>query len=330
MVALLVSAALVPDHQLTPIVLACSLVALALVRRSWAPLLPVILTLFIVLWLLYPASAYLAGHPIFGGGEQAGVVQSNVSGRVVGTPDHLAVQGVRMGLTLALWVLAFLGAVLCWRADRRDLRPYALAVFPFLMLPAVTYGGEMLLRVTLFSLPFTAFFAAWFLASLARQHPRSGAASALTLVVLLCVLSVASVAARYGNARFDMFTLDEMQAVEELYDVAEPGSVIVAGATSTPWASQDYERYTRRSVQQVCAADLTPGPCAGALHDLAVHEASMGGITLLLTRGNQASLEMQGQMTDRQFARFETKIRSLFGTELVFANDEARIYHLAP
>ena len=70
--------------------------------------------------------------------------------------------------------------------------------------------------------------------------------------------------------------------------------------------------------------------CAARSSDLADHEASTGGLTLLLTRGNQASLEMQGQMSDDEFARFEADLRALPGTRLLFANRDARIYHLAP
>ena len=333
---LVLSVALVSIHQLTPIVLAFSLVGLVLVRRSWAPLLPVILGLLLVLWMLYPASTYLVGHPVFGA-DDAGVVQANVTERVVGSRGHLTVQGVRITLTLAVWTLGAIGVVQSWRAGRRDLRPYVLAVVPFLMLPVLNYGGEMLLRVTLFSLPFVAFFAARPLAGLRPRwrhragrlgRPSTGRVLALTL--LLSLLCAASVTAKYGNARFDIFTDDEVEAVGMLHDLAPAGSVLVAGASSTPWASQDYSRYTRRTVQSLCEADFRPAACVHTLHGLADHEVAAGGLTLLLTRGNQAALEMQGQMSDDEFARFEADVRALPGTRLLFANGEARIYRLPP
>jgi hypothetical protein len=212
-----------------------------------------------------------------------------------------------------------------------------LAIVPFLMLPVLTYGGEMLLRATLLSLPFVAFFAARPLAGLRPRWRRvdgkpgrPGTARALVLTLLLSALCAASVTARYGNARFDVFTNQEVRAVEALHDLAPAGSVIVSGATSTPWAAQDYSRYTRRSVQSLCEADFAPAACVSTLRDLAEHEAPNGGITLLLTRGNQASLEMQGQMSDEEFARFEAGVRGLEGSRLVFTNRDARIYHLAP
>jgi len=331
---LLLSASLVCSHQLTPVVLAGSLAGLVVVRRSWTPLLPLIIGLLTVLWMLYPASAYLVGHPIFGA-EDADIVQANLIARVDGSPGHQAVQGLRMAFTVGIWLLAAVGMVQSWRSGRRDLRPYVLAVVPFLLLPVLTYGGEMLLRATLFSLPFVAFFAA---RPLARLRPRwrqtsdkptrPSNARAVLFALLLSVLCAASVAARYGNARFDMFTAAEVQAVNRLHELAPAGSVIVAGAASTPWASEDYSRYTRRSLQSLCELDFTPRACVGTLRDLAYHEASDGGITLLLTRGNQASLEMQGQMSDDEFARFEEGVRVLPNSSLLFANRDARIYHL--
>ena len=333
---LLLSVALVSSHQLTPVVLAFCLLGLVLVRRSWAPLLPVILGLLVVLWLLYPASTYLVGHPLFGP-EEEGVVQANLTGRVVGSPGHLAIQRLRIALTVGLWLLAAIGVAQSWRAGRRDLRPYVLALVPFLLLPILNYGGEMLLRVTLFSLPFVAFFAARPLAGLrprwrrrAGRLGRPGAARPLVLTLLLSVLCAAAVTARYGNAGFDVFTEDEVEAVGMLHRLAPARSVIVAGATSTPWAAQDYSRYTRRTVQSLCDADFAPAPCLRTLSELVDHEASAGGITLLLTRGNQASLAIQGQMSDAEFASFESGVRALPGTRLLFVNRDARIYRLAP
>jgi hypothetical protein len=195
----------------------------------------------------------------------------------------------------------------------------------------------MLLRATLFALPFVAFFAARPLASLRPRwrHRTEGVtrpsivrAAALTL--LLSLLCAASVTARYGNARFDVFTDAEVQAADTLHRLAPPGSVIVAGAASTPWGSQDYDRYTRRSVESLCAADFGPRACVQTLRALADHEASTGGITLLLTRSNQAELSMLGEMSDSEFARFERRLRGLPGTSLLYANQDARIFHLSP
>ena len=149
---LLLAVAIVASHQLTPVMLVVTLAALVVVRSSWAPLLPVIIGLVLVLWLLYPASTYLAGHPIVGRAD-GGVLQANLSDRVVGSSGHLEVQVVRMSIVAGLWLLAAWGAFRAHRAGRTDLRVLALVAAPFLLLPTQSYGGEMLLRVTLFTLP---------------------------------------------------------------------------------------------------------------------------------------------------------------------------------
>jgi hypothetical protein len=174
-----------------------------------------------------------------------------------------------------------------------------------------------------------ALFAARPLASMLPRRGRTSVARIAIPALLLSVLCAASVTARYGNARFDMFTDDEVEAVDRMQQLAPPGSVLVAGASSTPWAAQDYDTDTRQSVQSICEADYSPTACVVVLQHLAEHAGSVGGITLLLTRGNQASLEMQGQMTDDEFARFEAGIAGLTGTQLLYSNADARVYHLA-
>ena len=327
-VALLLCAALVASHQLTPVLLVVSLAALVLVRRLWTPLLPVVLGLFLVLWLLYPASTYLNGHPPFGDAGQPGLLEANLGQRLAGSPGHMAVQNLRIGLTVALWTLAGIGAVRGWRAGRRDPRPYVLLVAPFVVLPTQSYGGEMLLRVTLFALPMVALFAAQTLLPLTRAAGLSRVTRPLALSVVLSALVATSVLARYGNARFDMFTDAEVAAVAELDDLAPPDSVIVAGASSTPWASEDYATYTRRSVQSLCARGFGAQDCAETLRSLANDQIEHGGITLLLTRGNEASLESQGFMSEGGFDDFESALRGMPGSALVFSNEDARIYHL--
>ena len=51
---------------------------------------------------------------------------------------------------------------------------------------------------------------------------------------------------------------------------------------------------------------------------------------MLLTRGNEASLEIRGLMSAQDFQRLEQSVRQLAGTQLLFDNGVARIYRLAP
>ncbi len=327
LVALALSAALVMSHQLSPVMLVASLTALTLLRRTCVPLLPVVVGLFLLLWLTFPAYTYLNGHPLFGD-DRSAVLAANVSARFSGSAGHLDILHVRTLLTVSLWGLALVGGIRSWRRGDRDLRPYVLAAVPFALLPVDSYGGEMLMRVTLFALPFVALLAARALFPLTLGPTlRPLRASALALV---CVgLAVLSVAGRYGNARFDMFTAGEIRAVDALQEVAAPGSLLVAGAPSTPWAATGYEQFTRRSVESMCAADYRPDSCVSTLQEAARYEGK-GGLLLLLTRGNEAALNMSGLMPAADFQRFESGIRELPGATLVFRDSDARIYRLDP
>lgn len=330
---LLLGTAAVMSHQLSPVVTILSLIALTALRRSWVPLMPAILTAIFVLWVCYPASAYLIGHPVLGADESAELIRTNLVDRVGGSPARLFVQQERMGLTAVMWLLAAVGSWRLWRQGRRDLRPMVLAVVPFLLLPAQSYGGEMLLRVTLFALPFVAYLAAHaVLLTGARAAGGSAAVRApgwARLLVVLVALTMASVIARYGNARFDMFRPAEVAAVQQLHDLTPPGGVMVAAASSTPWASSDYADFTRRTVQGVCREDFRRWSCATEIVDLARHEAPHG-ITLLFTTGHGASLELQGILSAEDFAGLELALARQPGATKLFENSDARIYRLDP
>ena len=74
------------------------------------------------------------------------------------------------------------------RRGRFDLRPVLLMAAPFIVLPAQSAGGEMLIRVSLFSLPFHGLH--WRPAPSSRRWPpRSRVVRAVGLGLLLHGLS---------------------------------------------------------------------------------------------------------------------------------------------
>ena len=50
--------------------------------------------------------------------------------------------------------------------------------------------------------------------------------------------------ARYGNERMDYMTAAEFEAVDYLYEVAEPGALWLSAASNLPWRYQQIETYT--------------------------------------------------------------------------------------
>jgi hypothetical protein len=322
LVAVFLSAVITASHQLTPFMLLVSATALVALGRCWSSRFPLLLAVLLVIWLVYPASSYLAGHPLLDGSGLDAATADNLDSRLQGTPGHLDVVHLRMALTGFIWTLAVVGIVLARRSRTLDLRPLVLAIAPIVLLPAQSYGGEMLMRVALFALPFTAFFAAGALLSPGWVHARWRAAG----VAIVCTgLAVMMVTARFGNARFDMFTPAELEASAKMYEIAPAGAVLIASANPTPWRYREYEDHRSRTIEAACGPVRDPDDCSV----LVVAAAKRNGV-LLMSRSGKASLVMQGAMTPDGFDRLEQQIRHRPGVVLMYQNTDARIYRIGP
>jgi hypothetical protein len=328
LVVIVLTAAIVISHQLTPFMLLAAVTALVVSGRVWASTLPLVIAVMVVVWLAYPASTYLAGHPpLFINGVEAAAA-ANVSERLAGTAGHIFVVRVRMLLTITIWILAAAGVLIMRMRGPHDARPMVLvlAAAPFALLPAQSYGGEMLMRVNLFSLPFTAFLAA---SALLTLQPALDRIRVVALAVLCSVLTVTSVSSRYGNAQFDMFTAAEIDATKRLYELGPADAMLIAGGHPTPWRYREYEQHRYRTVHDICEPmpDAAAG-CAQLVHASARREQS--GAMVLLNRAARSSLVMQGAMSSTVIDGMEASLARLPGVSLVFENEEARIYRIEP
>ncbi|MFD0350144.1 glycosyltransferase [Kitasatospora aburaviensis] len=160
---LVLLAAIVSSHQLTPIMLAVSLALLALGRRNRRTVLPVLAALvgLTVLWDATVARPFVSQN-------LAGLVSA------LGSPDHNAASGLAQlgqaapGQIMTSWADRCLTAVVVLLAlaalvRRRWVRRVGLVPLltaPLLVLLANAYDGEMLFRAYLFALPAAAFLAA--------------------------------------------------------------------------------------------------------------------------------------------------------------------------
>ncbi|TLM84188.1 glycosyltransferase [Pseudarthrobacter sp. NamE5] len=326
-VVLLLIPVITASHQLTPFMLLIVITTLTLSGRVWPSRLPLIAGVVLVLWLVYPASTYLAGHPPI---EDAGLqiaAEANVVERVSGTAGHLLVVQLRVVLTVVLWVLAAVGAVLAWRRGRLDMRVVLLAVSPLLLFPAQAYGGEMLIRVSLFALPFIALLAcSVLLPGDGSTQPSPRAAGGLALTCFL--LAVLTVTGRFGNAQYDVFTDSEMDAVATVERLAPPGSTILSAAHPTPWRSDSYLEHRYRTMDDLCQEDFTTATCGPIVYNYAAQNPN--GAHLLFMRSTEASVVLQGDSSTQGFAEFEEWLSMQNGVELVFSNTDARIYRVTP
>ena len=320
--ALVFCATIVMSHQLTPFVLLMSVGVLTVTGRTCSPRLGSGIALAIVLWLSTAASAYLAGHPLLFV-ESDGAVESNVAARLGGSPGHVLVVQVRTVMALACWSLAAVGFVRLWRQGVRDPRPAFLFAVPLAMVPVHPYGGEMMLRAALFASPFTAYFAA------AALLPLCVTKTGRSILVggLLAALAIGLVTARFGNTRFDMFTDAEIEGVAQLYELAPDDAVLIAGAHPTAWRHRDYTAHRHTTLTDLCQTEL-PASCDVLVRERA--SESEGGAMVLLSRGNLASMRMQGDATTQAFEAFEGRLASARDTQLVFRNEDVRIYRIVP
>src|SRR5215207_2688846 len=319
----------VASHQLTPLATLGCVIGLVVFNRSTARLLPFIMAVMVVLWIRFMAEAYMAGHGstlVSQVGDLDSAVNENATTRMGGSQGHLMVVYARSLMTLGLWGLAAFGGIRRLRHGHRDLTFVLLAVAPFPLIVLQPYGGEMLLRVYLFTLPFMAFFAA------ALFFPDRAAGTSRWTTVLVGALSIALLGAffvtRYGNEKMDYATSQEVAAADHLYNIAPPGSLLIVGTTNTPIRFRDYEKYRTRSLTSllVWVGDAPIGVNLEAVAEV-MNNPRVPATYLFITRSQIANDELFGlyPIPLRELAR-EMAASDLF--TVVYADEDAAIYAL--
>ncbi|BDP44348.1 hypothetical protein DAETH_43170 (plasmid) [Deinococcus aetherius] len=250
---LLLFAAVACSHQLTPFMTVAAVSALVLARVCRVRTLPLWMLALTVLWNVTMASTYLSGHNQWYAG--LGALLANLSKNVPDAQNlstaHAFVVGVTRVMTLGMWGLAALGAWRMWRAGARFLAPGLLALAPFPLLALQAYGGEMLLRIYFFALPFMAFLVAHALLCPAgpgspARLPRFTPLPWLVSALLLGAMTVAY----FGNESTNHIHRDEVQAARWLYGHAPPGSAILTVSTNNfpVKISGNYNEFTHLSL----------------------------------------------------------------------------------
>jgi len=257
---LVMFAAVVSGHQLTPVPVILDVLGLTMLAGMRTKGLPLLLIVGWTVSLVFGATPFLSGHlstlvgPLGSPGKN---LTTGVSSRLAGSAEHRLIVKLSILFSLGVWLLAVLGAWRRLRAGRIDLAVLVIGASPLLLPLLQAYGGEIFLRVFLFSLPAVALLAAWLFFPRERQDPlgparglgrllgrlplaRSGVWETLTLALVACLLLAGFQFARYGNERFANFTRADAAAVAALYRLAPLGATLDAGNDNLPWR---YERY---------------------------------------------------------------------------------------
>jgi O-antigen/teichoic acid export membrane protein len=336
-VVLLISAAVIAGHQLTPFALLAVMVGLVITGRLSTRALPVILFVAILVWLVFPASSYVDGHlqTLTGQvGNVGGAVGANLTGRLGGSKLHKLVVQERLLFAGGVWALAMIGALRRIRAGHRDADLAVIALAPFPLLPLQPYGGEMLLRVYMFALPGVAFFAA---AALLPSHRlRRAWFTHAVLAAIAVALTGAFLVARYGNERADAFTNDEVAVVHQLYAAAPTQSLLVAATVDLPWKYTRYNDYRYNLVDELPAFtqhELTPAaswtPVIGAIREV-MHARGKHGAYLILTRSQQAFGEQRGELRPGDMWRLAAAVRRQSDFRTVYRNQDGVVFKYVP
>ncbi|WP_235614596.1 glycosyltransferase [Streptomyces ambofaciens] len=354
--------AVVVSHQLTPGMLVVTLVALAFTRRHrhWVPVATTVV-LFLA-WCLTAALPFLsAAMPdmIRSIGDVGANVETGYGATPTGTGAVATSWAARL-LSASVLLLALAG-VLRQRVLRHRAMPLLLvAAAPLPMFVASSYGSEMIFRVLLFMLPGAAFFAAAALlpkvrtlAADAAAREAGGASRVVPArrrrrlrlpaspplryaawVPLLALLAgtFAFVPSYSGKDRINYFPPDEVALVRHLFDQAPDDSLVVAANRNYPLAYEQYWRVDhywfldddRRHVDEIVR-----DPAAVLARDMAAVEAPARAY-FLLTQGQVANSEMNGQLDKAQLRRLRESVAKSSRFERVAENSAGVLYALKP
>jgi hypothetical protein len=330
-IVIVLFAAAVPSHQLTPFAILAGVTALVVFGRCSARGLPWLMVVMLAAWITFLSAGYLAGHisELSGSvGQVDTIAAANVGNRLRGSADHQLIVYIRLAMTALLWGLAVLGWLRRRRHGQDDMTVTLLAIAPFPFLVLQPYGGELLLRVYFFSLPFIALLAAGLFLPVKGAAASWRAAGAIGLAVV--VLLGGFLFARYGNERIEHFTTEELAAVRHLYEIAPPGSLLLAATPDLPWKFQDYASYDYRTVASLKSSPESRGgdllkPVLGIMR-----QYQRPGAYFIITRSSRADAEARGILPPASLDRLEQALRRLSTVQLVYANQDAQIYALRP
>jgi len=289
-------AVIVASHQLTPVMLVLVLFALWLVGRSPHWWLWFGSAAMLGFWLVGPAWPFVSGHinELVGGlGHQSGA-QANLGNRVgSGSADHHLVVNARLVQTAVVWLLAGFGTLLLIRQRARIRTVVLLAAAPFLMVPLQAYGGEMLIRAFLFSLPVVAFLIAVFLFSVSSGKAWRG----VVLAAVLAVLASATVLTRYGNERGEHFSPEEVATYAWVDKNTEPGATIMQFDQNSP---RRWQRYATDNWMNLENAEPGPAWAKSVTPDRLLEAVNQhppkGPVYVVYTRAQQAMAELSGNI----------------------------------
>jgi hypothetical protein len=317
--------AMTAAHQLTPFAVIPVLVALLLTGRLRLKMLTLLAVVFPLVWLAIVAAPYTVGHinSLIGSFGAIGQTTTKaVTGRIAGSEGHLIVVNTRLAETALVVILGAIGAAVA-RGRRVSWLTAALgAGMPVVLYVVQPYGGELLLRLYMYGLPFAA--SLMVLPLMRKNSSPIGLMRSLGLLLLSSVLAVTTIVSRYGNDLVENFTPDEISVVNELYSVAPAGSVLVEAVHNTPWRSHEYANYQYETLLSATAQPTAARLSCGTVDWL----GRANGAYLIVTKSQVDEADMLGIGPEGDVNSFLDSCSTKPGWTLVYQNSGGVIYHI--
>jgi hypothetical protein len=322
-------AAIITGHQLTPIPAILTVSGLLLFARLQTRFLPAIMILLWAAWVTYMTTAYLAANAseYF---DSIGQVSQNVNSGVsrhasAGSHGHQLIVNIRLYTTLAIWLLAAGGVLRRRMTGNTDVAMIIIAGVPFLLPALQVYGGEIVLRMFLFSLPAVA----WFVATLAFPSRRAGRSwlSVAGVATIACLLVVAFQYTRYGNERLDYFTSGDYATAQTFYRLAPLGSTVYAGDENLPWRYRAYAGYKYHYITQLPVWKEGRVDAPKLALRLRSELASSGGGYIIVTRSTVNALKVWADKPHALVALVAAlRVLRGHGVEQIYHNEDGDLF----
>lgn len=225
------------SHPLAPFFICMGLVILGLYGRTVAWRLLLMVALAYVLWFFITAEPWWSTQLDKMIGQIGGFfsnLDSSTSSRVASSsPDHIFVTQVRTYVGIGTFLTVLIIGIAMATERFKHLRPAIplapLAGIPSMALALQSYGGEIIFRVVLFTLPVAAMLIGRLLATVrVRALP-------VVVPVLVLLMMPFLMLARFGNEAFEMTTAVDREAWEVAYDRAQDDTLFIADNSFTPF-----------------------------------------------------------------------------------------------
>ncbi|MEU9731355.1 glycosyltransferase [Streptomyces sp. NPDC048002] len=329
-VLVVMEAAIITSHQLSPLMLISALLLLALPRANRRVVLPALAAavLLNLAWYATVARPYVVenlGSFVKAVTRPEANVWSGLNRLADAAPSQVVVSWIDRGLSGGVFLLAA-AAYVVHRWTRRTPMPLlALSPLPLALINA--YGGEMAFRAYMFALPAAAFLIA---ALLIPHLSRISFRTPVVVVVLLAMLG-GLMFGYYSKEAMNRFSADEVAATRYVTTRTPPGSLIVSVTFAAPGLEMHYDQHERAELtSEGLEARRLMGrdPLAGL--EPILGRAGGRPAYIVLSRAQEADVRLNGSMPADFTRRLETALSGAPGFTAVYRSADAVVYRFDP